>query len=347
MFMEIILTENQMRLLSEELGVARATIPFVNLVYSVLEPKVDDFIKGTDKKMSEDIVINFKDFKYIYRESVDDFLEFPVEEIIIKFTMDKLRRDKFEFKYSSGGGAHQIDFKKEDGSYLKKPNPNLPKYLLDEVNKTIVAKFDFNGYVNQDFEYEMKDELYFDLRDTIMHEFNHIYEFYNKNLNNAGLVDTTLSYAGSKNYNVPKQIFNVWSTFLYFVYYSEPYEMRAMSQEAYSKRLRMTFDEFKETKYWKAAKMMENFDANKLFDTLMERINEHNPEYLVPIMNRLFKWFLRDYYAGVKTFGNEPKKYITNSKHLLDLMVRFQPRIRMAGRKLQRNYSRLYTLSPE
>ena len=336
-----------MRLLSEELGVARATIPFVNLVYSVLEPKVDDFIKGTDKKMSEDIVINFKDFKYIYRESVDDFLEFPVEEIIIKFTMDKLRRDKFEFKYSSGGGAHQIDFKKEDGSYLKKPNPNLPKYLLDEVNKTIVAKFDFNGYVNQDFEYEMKDELYFDLRDTIMHEFNHIYEFYNKNLNNAGLVDTTLSYAGSKNYNVPKQIFNVWSTFLYFVYYSEPYEMRAMSQEAYSKRLRMTFDEFKETKYWKAAKMMENFDANKLFDTLMERINEHNPEYLVPIMNRLFKWFLRDYYAGVKTFGNEPKKYITNSKHLLDLMVRFQPRIRMAGRKLQRNYSRLYTLSPE
>jgi hypothetical protein len=345
--MEIILTENQMRLLSEELGVARATIPFVNLVYSVLEPKVDDFIKGTDKKMSEDIVINFKDFKYIYRESVDDFLEFPVEEIIIKFTMDKLRRDKFEFKYSSGGGAHQIDFKKEDGSYLKKPNPNLPKYLLDEVNKTIVAKFDFNGYVNQDFEYEMKDELYFDLRDTIMHEFNHIYEFYNKNLNNAGLVDTTLSYAGSKNYNVPKQIFNVWSTFLYFVYYSEPYEMRAMSQEAYSKRLRMTFDEFKETKYWKAAKMMENFDANKLFDTLMERINEHNPEYLVPIMNRLFKWFLRDYYAGVKTFGNEPKKYITNSKHLLDLMVRFQPRIRMAGRKLQRNYSRLYTLSPE
>ena len=345
--MEIILTENQMRLLSEELGVARATIPFVNLVYSVLEPKVDDFIKGTDKKMSEDIVINFKDFKYIYRESVDDFLEFPVEEIIIKFTMDKLRRDKFEFKYSSGGGAHQIDFKKEDGSYLKKPNPNLPKYLLDEVNKTIVAKFDFNGYVNQDFEYEMKDELYFDLRDTIMHEFNHIYEFYNKNLNNAGLVDTTLSYAGSKNYNVPKQIFNVWSTFLYFVYYSEPYEMRAMSQEAYSKRLRMTFDEFKETKYWKAAKMMENFDANKLFDSLMERINEHNPEYLVPIMNRLFKWFLRDYYAGVKTFGNEPKKYITNSKHLLDLMVRFQPRIRMAGRKLQRNYSRLYTLSPE
>jgi hypothetical protein len=345
--MEIILTENQMKLLSEELGVARATIPFVNLVYSVLEPKVNEFIKGNDKKMSEDIVINFKDFKYIYRESLDDFLEFPVEEIIIKFTMDKLRRDRFEFKYSSGGGAHQIDFKKEDGSYLKKPSPNLPKYLLDEVNKTIVAKFDFNGYINQDFEYEMKGELYFDLRDTIMHEFNHIYEFYNKNLNKAGLVDTTLSYAGSKNYNVPKEIFNVWSTFLYFVYYSEPYEMRAMSQEAYSKRLRMTFDEFKETKYWKAAKMMENFDANKLFDTLMDRIKEHNPEYLVPIMNRLYKWLLRDYYAGVKSFGKEPQKYIANSKHLLDLMVRFQPRIRMAGRKLQRNYSRLYTLSPE
>jgi hypothetical protein len=347
MFMEIILTENQMSLLSEELGVARATIPFVNLVYSVLEPKVNEFIKGNDKKMSEDIVINFKDFKYIYRESLDDFLEFPVEEIVIKFTMDKLRRDRFEFKYSSGGGAHQIDFKKEDGSYLKKPSPNLPKYLLDEVNKTIVAKFDFNGYINQDFEYEMKGELYFDLRDTIMHEFNHIYEFYNKNLNKAGLVDTTLSYAGSKNYNVPKQIFDVWKTFLYFVYYSEPYEMRAMSQEVYSKRLRMTFDEFKENHYWKSAKMMENFDANKLFDTLMERIKEHNPEYLVPIMNRLYKWFLRDYYAGVKSFGKEPQKYIANSKHLLDLMVRFQPRIRMAGRKLQRNYSRLYTLSPE
>ena len=44
--MEILITETQKKLLlKEELGVARATIPYINLIYEKLEPVLLDFLK--------------------------------------------------------------------------------------------------------------------------------------------------------------------------------------------------------------------------------------------------------------------------------------------------------------
>jgi hypothetical protein len=345
--MKIIITESQKKVIAEDLGVSVSSVPYVNLVYSILEKEVNRFILSKDKKYSTTISLGLNDLKTIYQNNFDDFIEFPIEGIIIDFYANVVKSGSIPSSFTSGGAAYQIEPKKEKSSYLTKPNLSLPKKVLDEVEVSVIAKFDFNLYITKEYDSSMKDELLYDFRDTIMHEFNHLYEFYNRSKNKKGLVDTTLSYAGSKNYNVPREIFNIWETFIYLVYFSEPYEMRAMTQEAYSVRLRMDFEEFKTTKFWRYAKMMENFDANKLFDDLISKIESHNPEYLVPIMNRLYLWFMRDYYQGVKNFGYEPKKMINKSKHLLDLMEKFQPRIKMAGKKLQRNYMRLYSLSPE
>ena len=104
----------------------------------------------------------------------------------------------------------------------------------------------------------------------------------------------------------------------------------------------MTFDEFKNTRYWKFAKAMEEFDGDKLFDELVQKIEEHNPEYVLPILNRLYYWFMKDYYQGVKDTGGTPKKYIGSN-----LMLKFEPIINKAGSKLQRNFMRLYSLSPD
>lgn len=346
--MKIIITESQKGLLREELGVASQTVPYINLIYQTLEPIVTEFLSGKEKTKQEEIVISPKKMSEIYSYNFDDFIDFPIEEIIMNLTCNRLPLKKQETPFTSGGAAYRIEDKSSGGSFIKNPSLLLPKKILEEVTKTIVGRFDFSVDINNEYNDSMKDEVLYDLRDTITHEMNHLYEFYNRYQNNPkNTVDVTLSYAGSKNFNVPKDIFSVWNKFLYFVYLSEPYELRAMTQEAYSKRLRLSFEEFKETRYWKLSKSMENFNANQLFDELTKKIESHNPEYLIPILNRIYFWFMKDYYKGVKESGKTPKKYIDNSKHILDLMIKFQPIIRKAGIRLQRNFMRLYSLSPD
>ena len=346
--MKIIITESQKNVLLEELGVATQTVPYINLVYQVLEPIVADFLDSNEKTLQKDIKITTKEMSEVYSYNPDDFIEFPVEEIHISLSCNRLTPKKQDSEFATGGAAYRIENKSSGGSYVKKPSLSLPKKILEEITNTVVGKFDFSVDINNNYDSSFKDETLYDLRDTITHEMNHLYEFYSRYQSNPkNKVDVTLSYAGSKNYNVPKDIFSVWSLFLYFIYFSEPYEMRAMSQEAYSKRLRMTFDEFKKTRYWKFAKSMEEFDGDKYFDKLVKKIEEHNPDYVVPILNRLYNWFMKDYYQGVKETGGTPKKHIDKSKHLLDLMLKFEPIIKKAGSKLQRNYMRLYSLSPD
>jgi hypothetical protein len=346
--MKIIITESQKNVLLEELGVATQTVPYINLVYQVLEPIVTEFLNGSEKKLVKDITITPTQMSEVYKYNPDDFIDFPVEEIKISLSCNKVSPKKMQFDFTTGGAAYRIEDKSSGGSYVKKPSLVIPKKILEELTNSVVGLFDFSVDVTSNYDSSMKDEVLFDLRDTITHEMNHLYEFYNRYQSNPkNKVDVTLTYAGSKNYNVPKDIFAVWNRFLYFIYFSEPYEMRAMSQEAYSKRLRMTFDEFKNTRYWKFAKAMEEFDGDKLFDELVQKIEEHNPEYVLPILNRLYYWFMKDYYQGVKDTGGTPKKYIDKSKHLLDLMLKFEPIINKAGSKLQRNFMRLYSLLPD
>ena len=346
--MKIIITESQKNVLLEEMGVATQTVPYINFIYQVLEPIVTNFLDSNEKTLKRDIKITPKEMSEIYSYNPEDFIDFPVEEIQIHLSCNRLPIKKLDTEFSTGGAAYRIENKSSGGSYVKNPSLVLPKKIMDETSKTVVGKFDFNIEINPNYNSSFKDETLYDLRDTITHEMNHLFEFYNRYISNPkNKVDVTLTYAGSKNYNVPKDIFSVWSLFLYFIYFSEPYEMRAMTQEAYSKRLRMTFDEFKNTRYWKFAKSMENFDGDKYFDDLVKKIEEHNPEYVVPILNRLYYWFMKDYYQGVKDTGGTPKKYIDKSKHLLDLILKFEPVIKKAGSKLQRNFMRLYSLSPD
>ena len=90
---------------------------------------------------------------------------------------------------------------------------------------------------------------------------------------------------------------------------------------------------------------MENFSADNLFETMANEIEKHNPDYLVPFLTNLYTWFLKDYYSIITNLGITPNKTITNSRHLLDLMKRLEPKILNAGKKLQRNFIRLYALS--
>ena len=211
-----------------------------------------------------------------------------------------------------------------EGSELKTPNKNLPNKVLNEIDKTLVAQFSLGVIVNKDFSDDMIDGLLYDLRDSIVHECNHMFEFYNRAIRGAKEVDTTLTFAGRTAQNIDPSVLQIWTMFLDILYLSEPYEVRAMSQEAYSKRLRMSFDEFKKTPYWDYTLRMLRFDAEK-YATHIEGLLSESPEKeKIEMLKRLHDNFIQYYKMSKMIYGNPTVKKIVNSKNILGLMKYFE-----------------------
>jgi hypothetical protein len=196
------------------------------------------------------------------------------------------------------------------------------------------------------------DELFYDLRDAVLHEFNHMYEYYNRAVKGKKGLDTTLSFMKKPfemfDTGLNEEVLSVWKQFLSLLYMSEPYEVRAMSQEAYSKRLRMPFEQFKTTKYWQYCQGMINFDASDYYEYILELIEDLPQEEQNTLLKTLHTYFIAYYEFSKKTGYNNPlDKKIMNTENILDLMKYFQPTINKMGEKLRRNFIRLYSLNPE
>ena len=80
--MKYIISESQYKLLTEDLGVSRASIAYANLIYGVIENKVMSVIHS-DTNIEDKIIIGINKTSQIYKSSIDDFIEFPIEKIII------------------------------------------------------------------------------------------------------------------------------------------------------------------------------------------------------------------------------------------------------------------------
>ena len=83
--MKIVITESQYKkLIKEDLGVSRASIPFTNLIYDFVSGKVKSLL-DSNKKIEETLKLSLKDLFPIYKSNLEDFIELPIEEVIIKF----------------------------------------------------------------------------------------------------------------------------------------------------------------------------------------------------------------------------------------------------------------------
>lgn len=345
--MKVLLSETQLKtLIKEDLGVSRASLAYSNLIYQKLEPIVTEFLE-TKVLVNEKIIMDLSEISKIYQSSMDDYIELPVERLEISFKCGKMKKQIHNVKFNSGGAFLFIGPKSPNSSYLTEPSLELPKYVLEEVTQTVVAKFEIFLSISSKFEETDREGALYDLRDTIVHECNHLYESYKRAEAGVKQANISLSWVGGKNYNINREIFKVYQEFLDLIYYSEPYEINAKSQEAVSQTSIMTPEEFQKTKFWQIATVMKNFKADEFFDKLVNKIQEVNPQKTVSILNNLYKWFMTDYYKWMKVHGDQPAKYIEKSKHLYDLVKSFEKRINKAGDKLQKNYGRLFTLELE
>jgi hypothetical protein len=345
--MKYIITETQYNLLTEDLGVSRATLPYTNIIYETIEKQVIKDIRS-DKETKETITIGLKDLFHVYKDNVDDFIELPIEQIIIKYSYTKLDENVHPEGFVIMAFADMIG----QGSKLKTPNKYIPKNVLEEIDQTLVAGFEFNVNVNKDIDDDQIEELLYDLRDSVTHECNHMYEYYNREITGSKGIDTTLSFMKRPyemfDTGVREDVLQIWKLFLNLLYVSEPYEVRAMSQEAYSKRLRMSFEKFKETKYWDYSNRMIDFNAQDYYDYIVDLMEDITKEERDVILKTLHEYFIAYYEFSKKmVFDNPLNKKIVNTKNIMDIMKYFESTINKSGKKLQKNFMRLYALQPE
>lgn len=354
LIMKVILKESQFgKLLNEAKGVNEASIEYVNLLYKIIEPKVIEMI-SVGKNDTDEFYVEGAEILKKFRNNLDTYYEFPIEyldvDLIFKVTKKKPENG---LTFSTGGAAYPVTLDSSGGSYLKEPDEDLPVKVLKNVDKTIYAKFEFEVYINIEFDFSQMNELLFDLRDTITHELNHMYEFYNRvQKTPPSEVSLAKSFAGGKNVNTPKQIFRVYAKFLDYLYYSEPWEINANVQEAYSKILRMSWEDFKKTKQYKIAEDMENYSGEKMFDELYNATMERSPEAVLFHIRNLHKFYLKQYLEYIAAERGEKIKNeeellrdeVFKTKNILELFKKFETRINNAGKKLKRNYARLMTI---
>lgn len=346
--MKIILTESQLNLLiNESLGVNESAIDYTNFIYNLLEPIVIQMVESGKKKVKEIDINADKLIKFIKQDPIT-FEELPIEELELDLAFIPTKRSLIGDKpFAVGGGFYDIESENNGGSYMIETSFLLPKNILDNVSDSIHAKLQFEIYVNESFNKSMIDDLLYDLRDTITHEMNHLYESYKRwERGGKGTTNVVKSYAGTKNVNTPGVIFEVYTKFLNFLYYSEPWEINANVQEAFSKVSRMSFEEFKKTEQWKVANEMENYSGKNLFNEVVKTAESRDLETVDYHIKNLHKFYLKQHlkYDKEAKEADNIKDTVYKTKNLLGLFKKYEQRINSAGRKLKKNYMRLYSI---
>jgi hypothetical protein len=85
--MKIIVNESQYtKLINEDMGVSRASVDYANLIYEKTRPIVIDFTKHKQPGKQK-LVIGLKDLSRVWKQDLESYLEFPIEEIRIDLNL--------------------------------------------------------------------------------------------------------------------------------------------------------------------------------------------------------------------------------------------------------------------
>jgi hypothetical protein len=332
-------------IIQEKLGVSYEIKPAVDLILDKLWPFVLSFLESEHSSETIRIKILWDEFEGVWIDNPTLFYEFPLEKAYINLTLSKTHKTNFRGKYAVGGAAYKMAEEGSEESSLKTPNRSIKKSLLDDLEKTISAKMDFSVKTGYEIPQEVREALFVEFKATIMHELSHLAQFYKEGQNRQPEQSFALSWAGSKNYNIPKPIWKIWYGFHFLVYLSQKTEQNALVQEASVLIESMHLQEFKKTNIWTNIQKLKNFQAQEMLENLENSIQELLPRQRDSILERLLRWFQKDYMELEKTRTDTPLySQITGATNLESLVKGFQKRINWAGNDLEKKVLRLYSL---
>jgi len=335
-------------LFQEARGVADATL---YLVDPLCEYILDETIKFREDSLEEDsdestleVNWNYDDLKpYLPKKA--DFAWFPVSKVMLELKLIKEKNKWESYPFMVGGWASHFGKKKEEGvsrfrkGVKKNPDHSISLHMGIEV---YVGTFDPDNK-------EQMDNFKVKLESVVLHELNHLYEYYRRTWDPYSRnIQTSVTWAsiGESPEDISKPVFTYWQdNFTTYIYQSEPHEIRAQIQEAKAYVDKLDIEGLKKTALWKNIKKMQNFDENKFIEDLHEEVLSVDPNLIESdIMSKLIKAWKKEYKSLYKqqTEKNDPTPEFFKRMSDANFMEYWGRKIREAGSKMVRGVLRQY-----
>lgn len=324
---------------NEKVGVAIPSLRYVDIIFDTVKENLIEFLNSDETILNKDVVID--DVFDVAFDDLQTYVKFPVVGIELNIDFSKTKDDK----WSVGGAANPFGHKNW------KKYSRISDSFIEDVNHGIILKIDINIDVNEGFkDVDLLDD---DIRSTIWHECNHLYEKYNRFLNLGGSVlsralKTALSWSDANRWGIKKEIFKFWNKhFLYYIYVSEPYEINARVQELGYFVIKYGFDSIKDNDNYKYARYLRDFNSGAFISDLQEEIlkyyDEENVDY---IFNRLKNMFISEYKKTLKENNETPTINLSKLEKMsfYEFVEFFEKRFNKSGDGFIRRISKLKTL---
>lgn len=348
----------------ERLGVATPSIGYADVIYKKTMEELSFFLneKSNYREYLNNPKISTEDLKKSINNK-EEYQKFPVVGISLdlhfKHIKDDIFENEFDFgkSHAVGGSAYRFGHKNWSG-YSKKVKTEM-KDLAFGIDIMIGIEI----YIPDSYKIEEDDKIEDTLMETIYHELNHLYEYYNRLVGQKGLPlykrspKLAITYSDVNRWRIPNEVYSIWSNKLVYNFYlSEPYEINAQVQEASYTVMKHGFDSLFETEAWKNAVQMESFNAEDFIESLDYKIEEYisdkGPEKTglysgvlsLPLKERLKEMWLKEYQ---KQFTNEKETPTIDFERLkkndCDYFIKYMgKRINKAGSKLKTKLGKLY-----
>ena len=333
---------------NEALGVADATLPYVDVLSDLITEEVSKFVEDCKEEDSMElelvITLKYDDLKpYLPKKST--YAWFPVSMIELNLKLVKEEEKWQKYKFKIGGYASHFGKKKEEhvSKFKKGVKKNKDHSIsLDMGIDVYIGTFDPEN--EKDYaSYEAK------LESVILHELNHLYEYYRRTWDPYGRnIQTSITWAsiGETPEGLNPKIYEFWGdNFLYYIYQSEPHEVRAQIQEAKAFVDRMDLEDLKNTNLWKNIKKMQNFDEENFLEKFHEKVLEIDATLIEEDILAMVIQAWKDEYDKLykeQTEENKPKPEFFYKMSDANFMNFWGKKIREAGNKMVRGVLRQY-----
>lgn len=350
--------------ISEKVGIAEPSLYYVDPTFLRIWGNFIEFFNSDDRKLEKEEIIDYPSLKpFIIDKEL--YAKFPVVKIEIelnfkKYTEENYKKEFFNLLKDSpnnnflvSGSATPFGHRNWT-SYTRITNP------IKQTDHGIIVKCEVAIDIREEkfnisiYEKGLRDEI----NATLWHEFNHIYEYYQRFLSTSGPMlkrsaTTHLSYSDSNKWGLPKHIYKTWvDYFTYYIYMSESYELNANVQEAGYFISKYGFDHIitpgtQGNGIWKKAKYMENFTYDKFYEKFKDEVSKHydvsTTDYL---LNRLKNMFVSEYNKNVSESPDDAELDSDKLKKMssMEFINFFGRKINISGKYLIRKISKLKSI---
>lgn len=354
----------------ERIGVADSTLFYTGPIFNKTWYRFLEFHQDTnDKKLEEDIKISYPELKPFITDS-KEYTLFPVTEIALHLNFKRLNQVEFvkKYKYIYAKrkakyivGGYATNFGPRSWAGFSKTTPPVRRstehgiLIAVEIVIDVSPEFDISND---------RKKLIADVKETIWHELNHLYEYYNRYLNQSGTIfsrspNISITMADENKWGIPKDIYDYWLyNFSFYLYASEPQELNAQVQEAAYQVYEHGFEIIEDTNAWKMADRMEKFKSDVFIENIKNFILDFGEKRIAEkgkldyagnedkIIQKIKNMWTARYEKHLKDNMEDPIIPLENIKKMtyVQFIKYFEKRINRSGTYLKRKLGKLSDL---